>query len=35
MGQQERALEIWNAANQREPDNRFIKPAMLRLGAEN
>jgi tetratricopeptide (TPR) repeat protein len=35
MGQQEKALEIWNAANQREPDNRFVKPAMLRLGAEN
>jgi tetratricopeptide (TPR) repeat protein len=34
MGQQEQALEIWKAALEREPDNRFIRPAMLRLGAE-
>ena len=35
MGQQKRALEVWNAANLREPDNRFIRPAMMRLGAEH
>ena len=35
MGQQEQALEIWKAANIREPDNRFIKPVMMRLGAES
>jgi tetratricopeptide (TPR) repeat protein len=35
MGKQKRALEVWNAANEREPGNRFIKPAMIRLGAEN
>ncbi|MET0010032.1 MAG: tetratricopeptide repeat protein [Candidatus Thiodiazotropha sp. 6PLUC9] len=35
MGQQQRALEIWDAANEREPDNRFIRPAMMRLGVEN
>jgi tetratricopeptide (TPR) repeat protein len=34
MGQREQALEIWKAALEREPDNRFIRPAMLRLGAE-
>jgi tetratricopeptide (TPR) repeat protein len=34
MGQQERALQIWKAALKREPNNRFIRPAMLRLGAE-
>lgn len=33
MGQRQHALEVWRAANQREPDNRFIKPAMGRLGA--
>ncbi|MES9832287.1 MAG: tetratricopeptide repeat protein [Candidatus Thiodiazotropha sp. DIVDIV] len=35
MGQQERALQIWDAANKREPENRFIRPAMIRLGVEN
>ncbi|MBW9256489.1 MAG: tetratricopeptide repeat protein [Candidatus Thiodiazotropha sp. (ex. Lucinisca nassula)] len=35
MGEQERALEIWKAALEREPDNRFVRPAMLRLGAED
>jgi tetratricopeptide (TPR) repeat protein len=35
MGQQQRALDVWKEANLREPDNRFVKPAMQRLGAEN
>lgn len=34
LGQREQALQIWRAANEKEPDNRFIKPAMQRLGAD-
>jgi hypothetical protein len=33
MGQQQQALDVWRKANQQEPDNRFIKPVMQRLGA--
>ncbi|MET0067597.1 MAG: tetratricopeptide repeat protein [Candidatus Thiodiazotropha sp.] len=33
MGERQRALEIWNEANQRDPGNRFIAPTMTRLGA--
>ncbi|MEW8508184.1 MAG: tetratricopeptide repeat protein [Candidatus Thiodiazotropha sp.] len=35
LGQQQRAIEIWNAANERDPENRFIKPVMKRLGVDN
>ncbi|MCU7803041.1 MAG: tetratricopeptide repeat protein [Candidatus Thiodiazotropha sp. (ex Lucinoma borealis)] len=34
MGQQQRALKVWKAANQREPNNRFINQVMSRLGAD-
>ncbi|MCU7880450.1 MAG: tetratricopeptide repeat protein [Candidatus Thiodiazotropha sp. (ex Lucinoma aequizonata)] len=34
MGQQQRALKVWKAANQREPNNRFINQVMGRLGAD-
>lgn len=34
MGQHESALQVWREANEKEPDNRFIGPAMQRLGAE-
>ncbi len=34
MGQQQQALDVWRKANQQEPDNRFIKPVMQRLGAD-
>jgi tetratricopeptide (TPR) repeat protein len=33
MGDRERALKVWNEANQRDPDNRFVQPTMTRLGA--
>ncbi|MET0088570.1 MAG: tetratricopeptide repeat protein [Candidatus Thiodiazotropha sp.] len=33
MGERERAVEIWEEANQRDPDNRFIQPTMIRLKA--
>lgn len=35
IGNQKRALEIWNTANEKDPENRFIGPTMLRLGVEN
>jgi tetratricopeptide (TPR) repeat protein len=35
LGQQQRAIEVWRAANERDPDNRFIKPVMKRLGVSN
>ncbi|MEW8194265.1 MAG: tetratricopeptide repeat protein [Candidatus Thiodiazotropha sp.] len=35
LGQQQRAIEVWNAANERDPDNRFINPVMKRLGVGN
>ena len=34
MGDKEEARKIWQAANDREPKNHFIKPVMQRLGAE-
>ncbi|MCU7861191.1 MAG: tetratricopeptide repeat protein, partial [Candidatus Thiodiazotropha sp. (ex Lucinoma kastoroae)] len=34
MGQQQRALKVWKAANQHEPNNRFINQVMSRLGAD-
>lgn len=33
MGDRKRALKVWNDANQRDPDNRFVQPTMTRLGA--
>jgi tetratricopeptide (TPR) repeat protein len=35
LGQQQRAIEVWNAANEREPENRFILPVMKRLGVSD
>ncbi|MFC1336259.1 MAG: tetratricopeptide repeat protein [gamma proteobacterium symbiont of Clathrolucina costata] len=35
LGQQQRAIEVWNAANERDPGNRFIDPVMRRLGVNN
>ncbi|MEW8058465.1 MAG: tetratricopeptide repeat protein [Candidatus Thiodiazotropha endolucinida] len=35
LGQQQRAIEVWNAANERDPSNRFINPVMRRLGVNN
>ena len=35
LGQKERAIQVWNDANERDPDNRFINPVMNRLGAAN
>ncbi|MES9994279.1 MAG: tetratricopeptide repeat protein [Candidatus Thiodiazotropha sp.] len=35
LGQRQRAIEVWNAANERDPDNRFIEPVMKRLGVKN
>jgi tetratricopeptide (TPR) repeat protein len=35
LGQQQRAIEVWREANERDPDNRFIKPVMKRLGVSN
>jgi tetratricopeptide (TPR) repeat protein len=32
LGQQQRAVEVWKEANERDPDNRFIQPVMERLG---
>ncbi|MDJ0805750.1 MAG: tetratricopeptide repeat protein [Gammaproteobacteria bacterium] len=34
MNKKQQALEVWQKANELEPDNRFIKPVMQRLGAE-
>lgn len=34
LGEQERAREVWRAANEREPDNKFIPPVMQRLGVD-
>lgn len=33
MGDKEQARKVWSAANDREPENHFIKPVMQRLGA--
>jgi len=33
LGQHESALQVWRDANENEPDNRFIRPTMQRLGA--
>jgi tetratricopeptide (TPR) repeat protein len=35
MGKKQRALKVWNEAEKSNPDNRFIKPTMSRLGAQN
>jgi tetratricopeptide (TPR) repeat protein len=35
LGQQQRAIEVWKEANEQDPDNRFIKPVMERLGVSN
>ncbi|MEN8177361.1 MAG: tetratricopeptide repeat protein [Pseudomonadota bacterium] len=34
MDKKNQALKVWQKANELEPDNRFIKPVMQRLGAE-
>lgn len=35
MNQKQQALEVWNQANEAEPNNRFVKPVMQRLGVEH
>jgi tetratricopeptide (TPR) repeat protein len=35
MGRQQQAIEVWRAANERDPDNRYVAPVMERLGVEN
>jgi tetratricopeptide (TPR) repeat protein len=35
MGEKGQARKIWDAANNREPKNQFIKPVMQRLGADH
>lgn len=34
MDQKDQALEVWRKANELEPENRYIKPVMQRLGVE-
>ena len=34
MNNKAKALQVWRDANEREPDNRYIKPVMQRLGAD-
>ena len=34
MNNKKKALQVWRNANELEPDNRYIKPVMQRLGAD-
>ncbi len=34
LGKKEEALKVWEEANEREPDNKFIAPVIQRLGAD-